>query len=87
MEIYGDTSPRLNGNPMTWLDSSLLRHALDAHEGFFVIYVNSDGKTVFRKTSPMLTEMIAERAELAINPIVPKSIPEQSDIIRRLQAA
>lgn len=54
VEVYGATTPRKNGELMKWLDPALLRHALDAGEGFFVIYVDAAGKTVFRKEAPMV---------------------------------
>lgn len=87
IEIYGDASPRKNGEVLSWLDSSLLRHALDTHDGFFVIFVDATGKTRCRKKSPMLADMIADRTGLRIQ--APSKLGEsvQSDIIRRLQAA
>ncbi len=87
IEIYGEHAPRRNGDVLDWIDASLLRHALGAEEGFFVVYVDQTGKTVFSKKSPMLTDMIAERANLHITP--PNASPEiaNSDIIRRLKAA
>jgi len=87
MEIYGDGPPRKNGEALKWLDPSLLRHALDAEEGFAIVYVGDDGKTVFRRQSPMLTEMIAERAGLSV---IPPKAPQrrgQSEVLRHLHAA
>ena len=87
MEIYGDGPPRKNGELLPWLDPSLLRHALDAEEGFAIVYVGEDGKTVFRRQSPMLTDMIAERAGLTVVP--PRSVEPrpQSTILRHLHTA
>ena len=66
MEVYGDETPRQNGDPIDWLDPALLRHALNAEDGFFVIYVDDDGKTLFRSEAPMVTSDILHRARLDI---------------------
>jgi hypothetical protein len=66
MEVYGADTPRQNGDPIDWLDPSLLRHALNAEDGFFVIYVDDDGKTLFRSEAPMVTSDILHRARLDI---------------------
>ena len=87
MEVYGQNFPRKNGEPVAWLDPSLLRHALDADNGFHVIFVDQDGKTAFRNQAPMLTDMIAERAEINISAKNANQQSEKSDILRRLQAA
>jgi hypothetical protein len=65
IEVYGMTRPRRNGDPMEWLDASLLRHAMDAEEGFFVIFVDDAGRTVFRNEAPMLARDILKKAGLA----------------------
>ncbi|MEL7491621.1 MAG: hypothetical protein AAGJ73_12955 [Pseudomonadota bacterium] len=64
MEVYGDMTPRKNGELMKWLDPALLRHAMDAEEGFYVIYVDADGKTLFKNPAPMVTADILERSQL-----------------------
>ncbi|WP_411816132.1 hypothetical protein [Hyphococcus sp. DH-69] len=66
MEIYGEDTPRQNGEPIDWLDPALLRHALNAEGGFFVIYVDAEGKTRFRSEAPMVTSDILRRAQLDI---------------------
>jgi len=66
IELYGENYPRKNGDAIGWLDPALLRHALDAEEGFYIIYVDETGKTIFQNRAPMLTEMIAERANLPL---------------------
>ena len=86
MEVYGETTPRKNGEPIDWLDSSLLRHAMDAEEGFFVIYVDDEGKTLFRSEAPMLTADLLERARLNIAPISPARA-KKSPALRKLRAA
>ena len=87
IEVYGQNRPRKNGEPMQWLDASLLRHAMDAEEGFFVIYVDDAGKTVFRREAPMLARDIAERAKLkaAFDPDV--SGGKKSLVLKKLRAA
>lgn len=54
VELYGATTPRKNGELMKWLDPALMRHAMNAEEGFFVIYVDDNGKTLFRNEAPMV---------------------------------
>ena len=86
MEVYGDDQPRKNGEPVEWLDPSLLRHALDAEHGFFIIFVDDDGKTCFRSEAPMVTADILRRACLDIPP--PKGDgPAKSSVLRKLRAA
>lgn len=67
MEVYGDDRPRKNGDPVDWLDPSLLRHALGAEDGFFVIYVDENGKTRFQSAAPMVTADILRHARLEID--------------------
>lgn len=87
MEIYGLAAPRKNGEPLAWLDPALLRHALDAEDGFSIVYVGDDGKAVFQRRSPMLTEMIIDKARLNVAlPIKPKA-KKRSSILAHLQAA
>ena len=52
IEVYGEAHPRRNGEALMWLDPALLRLALDAEDGFYVIYVDDTEKTVFRPTVP-----------------------------------
>ncbi len=66
VEIYGATSPRRNGEIMSWLDSSLLRHALEAETGFALIYVDASGRTAFRRASPTLADTIIDLMGLPI---------------------
>ncbi len=85
MEVYGEDKPRKNGEPVDWLDTSLLRHAMDAEEGFYVVYVDASGKTLFRSEAPMVTSDILSRALLDI-PHPERGNPK-STIIRKLRAA
>ncbi len=87
IEIYGDETPRTNGEPMDWLDASLLRHAMTAEEGFYVIYVDDDGKTRFRSEAPMLTADILERAGLDTPALRGRGGARKSDILKKLRAA
>lgn len=86
IEVYGDDTPRKNGEPIEWLDPSLLRHALDADAGFFLIYVDPAGKARFRSEAPMVTADILERAQLAIS--APGRRREaKSSVLKKLRAA
>lgn len=86
MEVYGDDTPRKNGEEVEWLDPSLLRHALDAEHGFFIIYVDDAGKSCFRSEAPMVTADILRRAHLDIPP--PKGDgPAKSSVLKKLRAA
>jgi len=85
MEVYGDETPRRNGEPIDWLDPSLLRHAMDAEDGFYVIYVNQSGKTLFRSEAPMLTADILSRSRLNIN--APSRTTAKTSVLNKLRAA
>ncbi len=86
IEVYGDETPRKNGDEIEWLDPSLLRHALDAEQGFFLIYVDPDGKTCFRSEAPMVTADILRRAHLEI--AQPNGGPKKkSSVLKKLRAA
>ena len=86
MEVYGEATPRQNGEAMDWLDPSLLRHALNAEGGFFVLYVDEDGKTVFRSEAPMVTADILRRAGLDIT-APPQNAGRKNAILKKLRAA
>jgi len=86
MEVYGEDTPRKNGDPVDWLDPSLLRHALDAEHGFYIAYVDEDGKTRFRSEAPMVTADILRRACLDIQPPGGDG-PTKSSILKKLRAA
>ncbi|MEZ5921014.1 MAG: hypothetical protein R3C60_06635 [Parvularculaceae bacterium] len=86
IEVYGQNRPRLNGEPMDWLDASLMRHAMDAEEGFYVIFVDGDGKTLFRSEAPMLARDIIEQARLGVDHPDPDG-PKKSLVLRKLRAA
>lgn len=86
MEVYGDATPRQNGEPIGWLDPALLRHALNADEGFFVIYVDDNGKTLFRSEAPMVTSDILHRARLDIA-APPGGRGRKNAILKKLRAA
>ncbi len=88
IEVYGDEKPRKNGATMDWLDSALLRHALDAEQGFFLIFIDDSGKTAFRSPAPVITADL-----LAATGLKPVEVPQRgfskrdSAILRRLRAA
>ena len=87
MEVYGDATPRQNGEPMDWLDPALLRHALNAEGGFFVIYVDDAGKTLFRSEAPMVTSDILRRARLDIDAPSRPGAARKNAILKKLSAA
>lgn len=87
MEVYGDDTPRKNGDPVEWLDPALLRHALDAEEGFYVVYVDADGKTLFRSEAPMVTADILRRGNLNIAAPGARHAAKKNAILRKLRAA
>ncbi|HNR75546.1 MAG TPA: hypothetical protein PKM48_00315 [Parvularculaceae bacterium] len=86
IEVYGQSQPTKNGEPIDWLDASLMRHAMDAEEGFFVIYVDDDGKTIFRSEAPMLARDIIERARLG-GDAGPGGGSKKSPVLKKLRAA
>ena len=86
IEIYGEDPARRNGEPIDWLDPSLLRHAMNADEGFFIIFVNEDGKTAFRSEAPMVTADILEKSGLKIGPLN-SSAARKSIVLKKLKAA
>lgn len=86
VEIYGKDRPRKNGEELDWLDPSLLRHALGAEDGFYVVYVNEDGKTVLRSQAPMITADLLAKTGLDI-PSAPSRGRKKSAILKRLRAA
>ena len=87
MEVYGDATPRQNGDPMDWLDPALLRHALGAEEGFFIIYVDEAGKTLFRSEAPMVTSDILSRARLDIAAPARGPASRKNAVLKKLRAA
>lgn len=87
MEVYGDLTPRKNGEEVGWLDPSLLRHAMNADDGFWVIYVDGDGMARLRSEAPMLAADILERVGLdAPSPLAPAA-KRSSAVLKRLRAA
>ncbi|VAV95998.1 hypothetical protein MNBD_ALPHA05-1602 [hydrothermal vent metagenome] len=86
IEVYGEDTPRKNGDPIEWLDPSLLRHALDAESGFFLIYVDPTGKARFRSEAPMVTADILQRAQLEID-APNRSNAKKSSVLKKLRAA
>ena len=86
IELYGEDTPRKNGEPIEWLDPALLRHAIDAERGFCLIYVDPAGKTRFRSEAPMLTEDILQQARLNIVP-PQKAKTAKSSVLKKLRAA
>ena len=86
IEVYGQMRPTMNGEPLDWLDASLMRHAMDAEDGFFVIYVDADGKTIFRSEAPMLARDIVDRARLG-GGVASSGAPKKSMVLKKLRAA
>lgn len=86
IEVYGQSRPTRNGDAMDWLDASLLRHAMDAEEGFYVIYVDEEGKTLFRSEAPMLARDIIDRARLG-GGFTPRGPEKKSSVLKKLRAA
>ena len=86
MEIYGEDAPRKNGDVVDWLDPALLRHAMDAEEGFFVIYMNAAGKVAFRSEAPMVAADIFAKAGISAEP-TSGSASRDSVILSKLRAA
>lgn len=86
MELYGEDTPRKNGEPLDWLDPALLRHAIASGTGFNLIYVDPDGKTQFRSEAPMVTADILRRARIEISAAgTPRG--RNSKILKKLRAA
>jgi hypothetical protein len=88
MEVYGDLTPRKNGEDVDWLDPSLLRHAMRADDGFCVIFVDGEGKTLLRSAAPMLAADILDR--IGIDAPIQLTSPadrKKSAVLRRLRAA
>lgn len=88
VEVYGKDLPRKNGEELDWLDPSLLRHALGADEGFYVIYVDAEGKTALRSEAPMLAADILAKVglEATAGPSA-SSAKRKSAVLKRLRAA
>lgn len=87
MEVYGDATPRQNGEPMSWLDPALLRHAMDAEDGFYITYVDDDGKTLFRSEAPMVTADILRHARLDIAAPARPTTSRKNAVLKKLRAA
>ncbi|MEM8770556.1 MAG: hypothetical protein AAGD92_02795 [Pseudomonadota bacterium] len=87
IELYGLDTPRKNGELIEWLDPALLRHALAAESGFYVIYVDPEGKTRFRSEAPMVTSDILDRARITIQRANSPERSGKSKVLRRLRAA
>ena len=88
VEVYGDEPARKNGAPLDWLDPALLRHAMDAEEGFHVLFIDDEGKTSFRSQAPVVTQDILERTGLqAPAPGVKSFSRRNAAVLKRLRAA
>lgn len=87
IEVYGQSRPTKNGEQMDWLDASLLRHAMNAEEGFFVVYVDHEGKTLFRSEAPMLARDIIDRARLGVDRGPGGAPSKKSPVLKKLRAA
>jgi len=90
IEVYGDERPRKNGEAIDWLDAALLRHAMDAENGFALIFCDEDGKTSLRSDTPMVTADILYRTGLPI-PVTLRSRPaasaQRNAVLKKLRAA
>ena len=86
LELYGSQTPRRNGELMKWLDPALLRHAMNADNGFIIIYVDEAGKTIFRREAPMVAADILRPLALSAGAQVQAST-KKSDVLRKLSAA
>lgn len=84
MEIYGDDAPCRNGAPMPWLDTSLLRFAMDARQGFVILYVDEHGKTRFSRNAPMIGAEVLTASGLYTPS---RKRPAHSPILQKLSAA
>jgi hypothetical protein len=87
MEVYGELTPRKNGEEVDWLDPSLLRHAMNADNGFWVIYVDADGKTLLRSNAPMVAADILGRIGVDAPMQLPAPGKRKSAILKKLSAA
>lgn len=88
IEVYGDEQPRKNGAAMEWLDPSLLRHALDAEQGFFLIFIDDFGKTAFRSPAPVLTaDLLSATGLAAAAPSRSGFSKRNAAVLKRLRAA
>lgn len=88
IEVYGDEPPRKNGATMDWLDPALLRHALDAEQGFFLIYVDDQGRTTFRSPAPVVTaELLAATGLRQAQAAARAFSKRDSAVLKRLRAA
>ncbi len=87
IEVYGQNRPRKNGEAMQWLDASLLRHAMDAEQGFIVVFVDDEGKTVVRREAPMLARDIVECAGLRAARDPEMGGRKKSLVLKKLRAA
>jgi hypothetical protein len=88
IEVYGDEPPRKNGSAMDWLDPALLRHALDAESGFFLIFIDDAGKTAFRSTAPVVTADLLTAVGLRAPETPQRGFARRdSAVLRRLRAA
>lgn len=87
MEVYGDSPPRKNGEEVDWLDPSLLRHAMNADNGFWVVYVDENGKQLLRSAAPMLASDILEGIGLQAPIPLPPPGKKKSAVLKRLRAA
>ena len=85
MEVYGEETPTKNGEPLDWLDPSLLRHAMDAEQGFLTIYVDAKGRTVFRSEAPIPTADLLKYA--GIDAARSAAQQNRSKILKELSAA
>ncbi len=87
VEVYGDETPRRNGELMKWLDASLLRHAMGAEEGFQVLFVDSCGKTLFKRAAPMVGADILDRLRAGARRRARGRRPGRSLVLQDLKAA
>lgn len=88
VEVYGTAPALKNGASIAWLDPALLRHAMDAEDGFHLIFVDDAGKTAFRSLAPVVTHELLVKTGLRPEPQGPRTFSRRtSDVLRRLRAA
>ena len=87
MEVYGNDHPRKNGEIVDWLDASLLRHALNAEDGFYLVYVDGLGKTRLKSEAPAVTADILRHACVDLPAQSRRAKSSKSSILDKLRAA
>jgi hypothetical protein len=90
IEVYGEERPLRNGEAIDWLDPSLLRHAMNADQGFSIVFVDEHGRASLRSEAPVITGDILARVAPHDAPMVlrkPATAKRNSAVLKRLKAA